>query len=178
MEQQELENLRYPMGRFQPGPPLSREQRADAIDELARLPAQLRGAVQDLTEEQLDRPYRPGGWTVRQVVHHVPDSHLNAYLRFKLAATEDEPTIQTYDEAAWAELPEARHGSLEMSLRLLEALHWRWVTFLGGLESQDWSRAFRHPEWGQVTLDQSLQLYVWHGRHHLAHIERLREREG
>jgi hypothetical protein len=125
---------------------------------------------------QLDAPYRPGGWTVRQVVHHVPDSHMNAFVRFKLALTENEPTIKTYDEARWAELADSKSSATELSLTLLKNLHDRWVLLLGALAPADWNRRFKHPEQGSVSLDQNLALYAWHGRHHIAHITALRER--
>ncbi|MEK6570441.1 MAG: YfiT family bacillithiol transferase, partial [Bacteroidota bacterium] len=148
------------------------------IQHLADAPANLRGAVRGLSDRQLDTPYRPGGWTVRQVVHHVPDSHLNAYIRFKLALTENEPTIKPYEQQLWAELPDARTGPIEMSLALLEALHKRWVLLLQSLNPSDFNRTFRHPELGLMTLDRTLALYAWHGRHHVAHITSLRERMG
>ncbi len=123
-----------------------------------------------LTDPQLDTPYRPGGWTIRQVVHHVPDSHMNAYVRMKLAVTEDAPSITTYEEALWAELPEAKTAPIEMSLALLEALHTRWVMFLRALPESDFSKPFVHPQWGRVTVDESITMYAWHCRHHAAHI--------
>lgn len=174
----ELERLRYPIGRFRPQPELTEAERNERIDRIAALPAEVRAAVAGLTDEQLDTPYRPGGWTVRQVVHHLPDSHMNAYVRFKLAATEDEPAIKAYQEAAWAELADGRTADIEVSLALLDALHRRWTLFLRSLAATDFARAFRHPELGPVTLDTNLQLYAWHCRHHVAHITRLRERSG
>jgi uncharacterized damage-inducible protein DinB len=171
------EDLRYPVGRFDVG---ARPDPADVarwIDEIAGLPARLRAAVEGLSDEQMDTPYRPGGWTVRQVVHHVPDSHMNAYTRFKLALTEDEPTIRPYDEAAWAELEDTRATPPEVSLALLDALHRRWVTLLRALGPDELARAFRHPEMGRsVRLDATVGLYAWHGRHHVAHVTGLRER--
>jgi len=178
MEDATLEALRYPIGRLEIGSALSSAARIDRIDDLQQYPALVRAAVADLSDSQLDTPYRPEGWTVRQVVHHLPDSHLNSYVRFKWAVTEDDPVIRTYQEAAWAECWEARSGPVEMSLALLEALHDRWCAFLRTLTSEDWKRTFQHPEWGSVTLDANLQLYIWHGRHHLAHITGLAEREG
>jgi hypothetical protein len=136
----------------------------------------MRAAVASLSPEQLDTPYRPGGWTVRTVVHHVPDSHINSYVRFKLALTEDEPVIKPYDEAAWAKLVDS--GPIEPSLTLLESLHERWVQLLKTLSDADFARQFRHPELGAVRLDQNLALYAWHGKHHVAHITSLRERMG
>lgn len=172
----ELEALRYPIGRFHPRANLEPAEIGDLIEDLARLPGDLRKAVAVLSEQQLDTRYRPEGWTVRQVVHHLPDSHLNSYVRFKLALTEEEPTIRTYDEGAWAELPDGRGADIEGSLLLLEAVHRRWVSLLRALAPAEYARTFRHPEMGLVTLEQSLQLYVWHGRHHLAHVTRLCER--
>jgi uncharacterized damage-inducible protein DinB len=174
----ELERLRYPVGRFQPRDALIPADRRAPIDELAALPDRLDAAVRDLTPTQLDTPYRPGGWTVRQVVNHVPDSHVNGYVRCKLAVTETDPAISVYDEAAWAELPDAREGPIEPSLALLRALHERWVAFCRALEPAELQRAFVHPELGRVSLEWTLQLYAWHGRHHLAHVTSLREREG
>ncbi|HKJ93760.1 MAG TPA: putative metal-dependent hydrolase [Longimicrobiales bacterium] len=172
------EALRYPIGRFRPRAGLSAGERTALIDDIAALPADLRAAVADLSDEQLDSPYRPGGWTVRQVVHHVPDSHLNAYIRFKLAVTEDDPSILTYDEAAWAELADGRGDDVETSLVLLETLHRRWTLFLRSLDEAQFRRTFRHPELGSVTLERNLQLYAWHGRHHLAHVMSVRGEEG
>lgn len=148
------------------------------IEEIARTPANLRSAVQGLSTKQLDTPYRPGGWTVRQVVHHLPDSHMNSYVRFKLALTEDEPTIKPYAEDRWAELSDTKATPIETSLTLLDSLHARWVALLRSLDSEQWKRNFRHPELGPVSLEKSLALYAWHGRHHVAHIRNLREREG
>ena len=169
MTDPELEPLRYPVGRFRPEPQLDGARRAFFIEQIAALPATLRTAVQDLTDAQLDTPYRPGGWTIRQVVHHVPDSHLNSYLRVKLALTEDNPTIKPYQEAEWAKLPDSRLP-VEVSLRLLEAVHERWVVLLRSLVPDQWARTFLHPERGPMSLDVNLQLYAWHGRHHLAHV--------
>jgi hypothetical protein len=138
----------------------------------------MRAAVQGLSDSQLDTPYRDGGWTVRQVVHHVPDSHMNSYVRFKLALTENEPTIRPYMENLWAELPEARTAPIELSLALLENQHKRWMLALRALSPDAWKRTFRHPEIGLVTLEKNLALYAWHGRHHVAHITTLREMRG
>ena len=140
-------------------------------------PANLRAAVEGLNKEQLDTPYRDGGWTVRQVVHHVPDSHMNAYIRFKLALTEHEPVIKPYDEAAWAELPDTRETPIEASLAMLENLHDRWVYLLESMSDADFSKQFRHPDLGVMPLEKNLALYAWHGRHHVAHITSLRERK-
>ena len=173
---EDLERLRYPIGRFRPRSALSGEQRQALIADLTEFPADLRAAVSDLSAQQLDTPYRPDGWTVRQLLHHIPDSHMNSYIRFKLAVTEPEPAIKTYDEAAWADLADARTADIEMSLALLEALHQRWTAFLQSLTDEQFGRAFRHPELGVTTLDATLQLYAWHGRHHLAQITGLRKR--
>ncbi len=171
-------DLRYPIGRFKLESEPTDEEVRRAIDEIAEAPAKLRAAVEGLTQQQLDTPYRPGGWTVRQVVHHVPDSHLNSYCRFKLALTEDEPTIKPYHEDRWAELEDSRATPTEVSLALLESLHKRWVLLLHSLGPDDFKRAFRHPELGVVSLAQNVCLYGWHGRHHVAHITSLRERMG
>jgi DinB superfamily len=171
-------DLRYPIGRFHKETGITSERRQALIDGIARLPVNLRAAVNKLSDQQLDTPYRPGGWTVRQVIHHVPDSHLNAYLRFKLALTESEPTIKPYDEKQWAELPDARLTPIEVSLSLLDNLHARWILLLRALEPAAFSKTFRHPDLGILTLDTQLGLYEWHGRHHLAHITCLRSRLG
>jgi uncharacterized damage-inducible protein DinB len=173
-----MTDLRYPIGRFALVGTLTPVQRAACIGQIAAAPAGLRRAVAGLDDRQLDTPYRPGGWTVRQVVHHVPDSHLNAYTRFKLACTEDAPAIKTYEEARWAELPEARTAPVEVSLALLESLHRRWVLFLESVGPGDFARTVRHPDWGTPTVDDLLAQYAWHGRHHTAHITSLRERMG
>lgn len=173
-----MEDLRYPIGRYAPPPEITPDVRAGWIEALALAPAALRAAVADLAEHQLDTPYRPDGWSVRQVVHHVPDSHLNAYTRYKLALTEDAPTIKPYDEARWAELPDSE-GPIGPSLDLLDALHRRWVSLLGAMTEADWARTFVHPEHGRpLRLDWTLGLYAWHGRHHTAHVTALRRREG
>jgi hypothetical protein len=154
------------------------ELRARFINQIEGTPAALRAAVAGLSEARLDTPYRPGGWTVRQVVHHLPDSHVNAYVRMKLALTEDGPTIKTYEEARWAELEDGRRAPVALSLDLLDALHRRWVVFLKSLAEADFKRQFMHPDSGRVDLDWALAMYAWHGRHHVAHITSLREREG
>jgi DinB superfamily len=172
-------DLRYPIGKFTFPEQVTDEQCRRWIDEIAAAPAAIRSAVEGLAPEQLDTPYRPGGWTVRQVVHHVPDSHMNAYTRIKLALTEDEPTIKPYDEARWAELPDMRTVPIAVSLTLLEMLHERWLAVLRSLSPADRRRGFRHPEHGRVlTVEQAIALYAWHGRHHAAHITSLRERSG
>lgn len=171
-------DLRYPIGKFEPITKLTADQRRAGIDAIAEAPGRLSSAVTGLTPAQLDTPYRPGGWTVRQLVHHIPDSHLNSYVRFKLALTEDEPTVKSYDEARWAELADAKTTPIAPSLVLLDNLHTRWVLLLRSFTSAEWARTFRHPEWGQVTLDFALAQYAWHGKHHVAHITALRERNG
>lgn len=170
-------DLRYPVGKFSAPSGISVAQRDEFIEHIAATPAQMRAAVAGLSREQLDTPYRPGGWKVRQVVHHVPDSHMNSYIRFKLALTEDVPTIKTYHEDLWAELADSKLD-IEVSLRLLEGLHTRWVVLLQSLNEGDFARMLRHPELGTMRLDQSLALYSWHGKHHVAHITGLRERMG
>jgi len=171
-------DLRFPTGKFQRPPSLDAAGRARAIDIIAATPARLREAVRGLTDVQLDTEYRPGGWTVRQVVHHVPDSHLNAYVRFKLALTEDEPTIKPYDEARWAELADAKTVPIATSLTLLDAVHERWLAILNAMTATDFERTLVHPETGRQRLDQVLALYAWHGPHHVAHVTSLRQRNG
>ena len=172
-----MSDLRYPIGKFTFNG-ATEQQRNQFIDDIEQAPAKLRAAVAGLSAEELDSPYRPGGWTVRQVVHHVPDSHINSYVRFKLALTESEPTIKPYQEDRWAELGEARAAPIEVSLILLEALHKRWVLMLRSIKNEDWQRSFRHPELGLVSLEKNLALYAWHGKHHVAHITGLRARMG
>lgn len=169
-------DLRYPVGPCEYPASVSSEARTQHINHLAALPERLRAAVQGLDDEQLDTPYRPGGWTVRQVVHHFADSHINAYVRFRLALTEPQPTIKPYDEKTWAELPDSRTAPIESSLRLLEGLHQRWVMMLTALADSDFSRTLHHPEIGVVRLDTYLATYGWHCRHHVAHITSLRQR--
>jgi uncharacterized damage-inducible protein DinB len=170
---------RYPIGRYRPESDPAPAQRAEWIGAVEALPRQLRAAVAGLSPEQLDTPYRDGGWSVRQVVHHLPDSHLNAYIRFKLALTEESPTIKPYDEAAWAALPDSRVTPPEVSLTMLEALHQRWLDLVRAMSDAEFARTFVHPERpGAMRLDSLLGLYAWHGRHHLAHITGLRERMG
>jgi hypothetical protein len=159
---------RYPVGPFDPADatPLS-----EAIDRIARLPGQLADAARDLERRgQLDVPYREGGWTARQVVHHLADSHLNSYTRFRLALTEERPTIKPYDEKRWAELPDAKAGPVEPSLQLIEGLHARWVDLLRGMSASDFQKVFVHPERGEMSLERTVRLYAWHCRHHLAHL--------
>ena len=171
-------DLRYPIGPFKRDTTLSEEHIQQAIQEISEAPAKLRAAVSDLSPKQLDTPYRPDGWTVRQVVHHVPDSHLNCYCRFKLALTEDEPTIKPYNEGRWAELEDSRVTPIDVSLALMESLHSRWVLLLKSLGPADYQRTFRHPDIGVVSLAQTACLYAWHGRHHTAHVTSLRDRMG
>lgn len=173
-----MNDLRYPIGKFTYDGPLTEDQMRTFLDDIAHAPAKLRAAVQGLSDARLDTPYRPGGWTVRQVVHHVPDSHLNAYVRFKLALTEEVPTIKPYAEDRWAELPDTKATPIETSLTLLDSLHDRWARLLRSLKLEDWKRTFRHPDLGTMSLEKTLALYAWHGRHHVAHITALRSREG
>ena len=171
-------DLRYPIGRAAMERELTPEARRELTARVEGAPERLRAAIEGLDAGQLDTPYRPGGWTVRQVVHHVPDSHLNAYLRCKWALTEDAPTIKTYDEGLWAELPDSRSVLVEVSLALLDSLHQRWVGLLREMSAEDFQRTLRHPDHGLITLDQILGLYAWHGDHHTAHVAGLRERLG
>ena len=168
-------DLRYPIGRFS-FHDVPTEDRPTYLAQLSEAPANLRVAVAGLSDAQLDTPYRPEGWTVRQVIHHVADSHMHSNIRMRFALTSLEPTIMPYEESVWAELPDARNLPVEVSLQLLESLHHRWVTLLKSLGDADFARAFRHPELGTVRLDSNLALYAWHGRHHTAHITRLRDR--
>jgi uncharacterized damage-inducible protein DinB len=174
----DLDDLRYPIGRLVRPESYTPEERLRAIAVVAAIPGELRAAVAGLSDAQLDTPYRPGGWTVRQVVHHVPDSHANAYIRFKLALTEDEPTIRPYEEDRWAKLPEASAAPVELSLALLDRLHERWVASLRAITPEEWGRTYRHPESGVHKLDALLATYAWHGPHHVAHITSLRKRQG
>lgn len=170
---------RYPIGKFQPpAGPLTPAERGGLIAQIAALPGLFRRAVSGLTAAQLDTPYRDGGWTVRQLAHHVPDSHLNAYVRVKLALTEDVPTIKTYEEKLWAGTPEVAATPVEVSLTLLDALHRRWVTLLEALGPGEFARTFQHPEWGARSIEWLVAQYAWHGRHHTAHVTTLRERMG
>lgn len=177
MTEDGLEALRYPIGRFAQPKDTGPERRVAWLAAIRETPARLAETVAGLDDAQLDTPYRPDGWTVRQVVHHLPDSHMNSYVRFRLALTEDVPTIRPYEEARWAELPDARTGPIAWSLDLLAALHQRWVSLLASLDDADYGRRFRHPEIGELTLGENLALYAWHGAHHVAHITRLRDRE-
>ena len=175
----DLETLRFPIGRFEvPQEGIPAEDRRAMIARVAATPTGLREAVRGLDDAQLDTVYRPDGWTARQVVHHVADSHMNSYIRFKLTITEDHPTIGVYNEAAWGEESDARAGDVEPTLKLLEGLHSRWTGWLVGLPDSAWSRTLHHPEIGGMVLDQLLAMYAWHGDHHIAHITELRSRQG
>jgi DinB superfamily len=169
---------RFPIGKFHYDGPPTEAQRAQFIANIEQIPAALRAAVKGLSPQQLDTPYREGGWTVRQVAHHVPDSHMNAYVRYKLALTEDDPTIKPYAEDRWAQLADTKSTPVEVSLTLLDSLHSRWVKLLRSLKPEDWKRTFRHPELGSVSLEKNLALYSWHGQHHVAHVTELRKRMG
>jgi uncharacterized damage-inducible protein DinB len=169
---------RFPTGPFTFNPDVTPEMRRASIAAIREAPAALRAAVRGLTDAQLNTPYRDGGWTVRQVVHHVPESHMNAFIRFKLGLTEENPTIKPYKEAAWANLADVQRVPVDTSLALLDALHERWVTLLELLKAEDFARPVQHPEYGPMTLDKLLQMYAWHGRHHVAHVTTLRDREG
>ena len=169
-----MDELRYPIGKFNPN---ASGSRADQIETLRALPERLRAAISELSNTQLDTPYREGGWTVRQLVHHIADSHANAYVRFKLALTEDAPTIKPYDEAAWAELPDSRMP-IEPSLAITDGIHARLVFLLESLSEPDFEKSFKHPERGPMTIAANMALYDWHCRHHTAHITKLRQRMG
>lgn len=169
---------RYPVGRLTLPAEWSREGRAAAIEQIAELPARMRAAVDGLDERQLDTPYREGGWTVRQVVHHVADSHMHGLMRIKLALTEREPTIKPYDENAFAALPDMRLP-VDVSLTLLDSLHARWIALYEGMREEDFTRVFFHPELGErITLERHAHMYAWHSRHHVAHVTALRQRQG
>ena len=177
-----MADLRYPIGKFEWVPPENDEQmakrRTHYVAVLSKLPANLRTAVKGLNESQLATPYRPEGWTVKQLVHHIADSHMNAYVRFKLALTEFEPMIKPYKEDLWAKLPDSDETPVEVSLQLTEALHARWVNLLRGMDAGDFARTLRHPDMGVLTLDRTLALYAWHSAHHTTHITALRDRQG
>ena len=172
-----METLRYPKGRFTAPESFSSEDVVGWIDAIEALPGQLRSAAEGLSDAQLDTAYRPEGWTVRQVIHHVPDSHLNAYVRTKWTLTEENPEIKVYDQDSWSRLPDSA-GPIEPSLELLEAVHQRWVSLLRELDDDAFRRTLRHPEMGDLDLGTMLALYAWHGAHHLAHVEQTAEREG
>jgi uncharacterized damage-inducible protein DinB len=170
-----MRDPRFPIGKFSYSGSVSDAEKKQFLADIEQTPAKLRAAIRGLSDSQLDTPYREGGWTVRQVVHHVPDSHMNAYIRFKLALTEDDPTIKPYLEDRWAELPDSREPT-ELSLTMLDSLHRRWITVLRNMSDADWKRSFRHPDLGSMPLEKSLALYSWHGRHHTAHVTALREK--
>ncbi len=169
--------LRYPIGPFTRKEEITAEEREAYIRDIEALPATLRSLVDGLSAQQIDTPYRPGGWTLRELVHHVADSHMNAYVRFKLAVTEDNPTIKTYDQDLWAVLGDVE-APVEVSLDLIGALHARWALFLRSLDEDLFARPFYHPEEGPMKVSDLLQLYSWHSRHHAAHISSLIKREG
>ena len=173
-----LEAIRYPIGRVTIAAKVSAADRRAWIAQIAAAPEGLRSALAGLSDSQLNRRYREGGWTLRQVAHHLADEHLNAFGYFKKAATEDDPVVNVYDEPRWAETKDAREAPIELSLELLTALHARWVILLNSLEQEDFARAYQHGRRGRVSLEEGIQLYAWHGRHHTAHITRLRDREG
>ncbi len=173
------DSLRYPTGRLVPKErPLSAEERSALIGRLETVPAQLRAALDGLTDEQLDTPYRDGGWSPRQIAHHIADSHLNSFVRFKLAMTEETPAIKPYDQARWADTPDVLGVPVESSLAIVDGLHERWVRLLRAMSPADFGRTLDHPESGHVDLDRMLQIYAWHGHHHVAQVEGLRERNG
>jgi hypothetical protein len=168
-------DLQFPVGKFTYSGSYSEAERTELIAQIEKTPAELRRAFLELPPGGLETPYRPGGWTARQVIHHVPESHMHSYIRFKFAMTEAEPAIKAYDESVWALQPDVATTAPELSLALLDALHQRWVPFLRTLQPEDWKRTFRHPEIGLVTLDRNLGLYAWHGRHHTAHLRLIRD---
>jgi hypothetical protein len=173
-----MPDLRYPVGPYTKKENITDAERSAFIQQITEAPAKFRAAVKGLNDKQLDTPYRDGGWTVRQVAHHVPDSHMNAYIRFKLGLTENHPTVKPYDQEVWANLIDGKTGPVETSLVLLESVHARWVTLLKSLKPADFARTVNHPENGVMTLDAIVHHYAWHGRHHTAHITSLRERMG
>lgn len=173
-----MDDLRYPVGPHDPAAPVSPEQVERAIRDIRELPDRLAEAVSGLNDAQLDTPYRPGGWTVRQLVHHVADSHLNSHVRLRLALTEESPPIRGYDQARWAELHDVRSLPIEPSLQILRGLHERWIDLIESLEPGQLERPLRHSEFGTITVAQLTCLYGWHSRHHVAHVTALREREG
>ena len=173
-----MSDPRYPIGKFTYSNPPDEAQRILFINTIEKTPAALRAAIKGLSPQQIETPYRDGGWSVRQVTHHVPESHMNAFIRFKLALTEEAPTIKPYMEDRWANLPDVQSTPLEVSLSLLDSLHNRWVHLLRSLTPQDWKRVFHHPELGTMPLEKNLALYSWHGRHHVAHITELRKKMG
>jgi len=174
----DLEQLKYPIGKFERKPEISTEERAEFIANLKSFPQRLTTVVMELNEDQLDTAYRPDGWTVRQLIHHVADSHINSYVRFRWTLTEDTPMIKAYEQAAWADLPDAKSAPIKFSLNLLKATHARWTLLLERMTTDDYAKELGHPEWtNNLSLDDMLQLYSWHSDHHLAHITGLIERE-
>lgn len=173
-----MDDPRYPVGKHEKPNDVSAAAREGWLRQVEEAPSRMRAAVAGLTPEQLETPYRPGGWTVRQVAHHLPDSHLNAYVRFRLALTEDAPVIKTYEEHLWAELTDARTAPVDLSLALLDAVHARWVLLLRSLTEEQWKRPYRHPQSGDTPLGNALAMYAWHGRHHVGHVTGLRQRLG
>ncbi len=176
METAELETLRFPIGKFDKRVEITNEVLKEWISEIEELPEQLLSATKNLNEEQLDTPYRPGGWTIQQVIHHIADSHINSFIRFKLALTEELPIIKPYEEVLWAELPDGKDMPIDVSLRLLKALHERWTVLLKSLTNEQLHRKFLHPDFGEVLLNTNIGIYAWHGKHHLAHITSLKNR--
>jgi uncharacterized damage-inducible protein DinB len=177
-EEKVMTDPRYPIGKFEMPAQVTPARRQQAIDEIAATPGKMRAAAKGLSDSQLDTRYREGGWTVRQVVHHVPDSHLNAYVRLKLALTEEKPTIKPYNEAAWAELADSKSTPIEVSQTLLDSVHTRFVQLWRSLKTEHFARVLIHPEHGERTVDWLLFLYEWHGKHHTAHITELRKQKG
>ena len=167
---------RYPIGKFDKSIAVTKEMKSEFINTIETHPSQLRKEVENLSQQQLDTPYRDSGWTVRQVIHHLPDSHINSYVRFKLALTEDNPKIKTYEEHLWAELQDTFKTPIDVSLNLLEAVHTRWAILLRSLIDEQFERTFQHPEWGNISLSKTLALYAWHSKHHLAHITELKKK--
>lgn len=169
---------RYPIGKYLPPTGVTPAMRLEAIHQIRTAPEKIRAASSGLNDAQLETPYREGGWTVRQLVHHIADSHMNAYIRWRLALTETAPTIKTYEESDWARLEDAAHAPIEVSLNLLTPLHERWVRLLRSVKDHEFARTFVHPDHGERTLDWMLFLYAWHGNHHTAHITELRKQKG
>lgn len=172
------EDIRYPVGKWVREPKLDAAGRAACFKAIGDVPATLAAAVAGLTDAQLDTPYREGGWSPRQIVHHLADSHMNAFTRFKLGVTEDNPTIKPYDENAWAQTADSRQGPVSLSLAIVDGVHRRWVMLLESLEASAFDRTIQHPERGAMTLTELLGLYAWHGRHHVAQITGQRKRNG
>ncbi|MGI9035621.1 MAG: YfiT family bacillithiol transferase [Pyrinomonadaceae bacterium] len=172
------EDLRFPIGKFEQPKTISPEMREKFIQTIESLPPNLKSAVEGLNDAQLDTPYRPEGWTIRQVIHHVADSHLNSFTRFKLGLSEDTPTIKVYDEAIWAEMADAKNAPVELSLSIIDGLHARWTRLLKSMSEADFAKKVNHPERGAMSLGELLALYDWHSRHHTAHVTKLRERNG